>query len=231
MKKIKEKQIVLAVGAHPDDIDFAAGGTIAKWAKEGFDIYYLILTDGSKGSDNPEMTRKKLVGIRKKEQLEAAKILGVKKVFFLNYPDTELEANLKLKKDITKKIRQLKPTKVVAFNPQVIFSQKRHYINHSDHRAAGLATIDSVFPLARDRLTFPEHERQGLKPHKVKEVYLVSSGRGNYVSNIEKVFKIKVDAIKAHTSQVNERTIKFITKWAKENAKKRKLKYAEVFIK
>ncbi len=220
MTKTETKEIILAVGAHPDDIDFGASGTIAKWVKKGATAYYLILTDGSKGSDDPKMTPKKLVKIRKKEQEEAAKILGVKKVFFLNQKDTELVADIKLKEKITKKIRELKPTRVVTMNPTIIFSQERGFINHTDHRAAGLATIDSVYPLARDRLTFPQHERQGLKPHKVKELYLSSFGQGNFVSNITATIDLKIAALKAHKSQVSPETIERIKKWSKSSRNK-----------
>jgi len=230
--KSNQKEIILAVGAHPDDIDFGASGTIAKWVKKGATAYYLILTDGSKGSDDPKMTPQKLARIRKKEQEEAAKILGVKKVFFLNQKDTELIADIKLKEKITKMIRKLKPTRVITLNPIIIFSQERSFINHTDHRAAGLATIDSVYPLARDRLTFPQHERQGLKPHKVKEIYLSSFGQGNFVSNITGTINQKIAALKAHKSQVSPETIKRIKKWSiSRQSKKSNPHYVETFVK
>lgn len=231
MKKSQEKDIVLAVGAHPDDIDFAASGTIAKWILDGAVCYYLILTDGSKGSNDPTMTSRKLVKIRRQEQLAAAAILGVEKVFFLNHVDTELVPDLALKEEITQKIRDLRPTKVVTINPQIIFSLERNFINHTDHRAAGLATIDSVFPLARDRLTFPEHESKGLKTHKVKELYLTSFGEGNYISDIEKTLDLKIKAIQAHTSQTDAKIVERIKYWAAQNGQKANCKYAEIFIK
>lgn len=225
------QEIILAIGAHPDDLDFSASGTIAKWIKAGATAYYLILTDGSKGSNDPQMTPKKLIKIRRQEQLAAAKILGVKKVFFLNYPDCELVADLKLKKDITQKIRQLKPTKVVTINPEVLFSVKRNFVNHSDHRAAGLAAIDSVYPLARDHLTFPQQLKGGLKPHKVKELYLSSFGEGNFISDISQTFDLKIAAIRAHKSQVDDKALRRVEEWSQEAGHKPGFKYAEVFIK
>lgn len=231
MPKAKEQKIILAVAAHPDDIDFSSGGTIAKWVKEGAWVYYLILTDGSKGSSNPQMTPGKLAAIRRLEQLNAAKILGVKKVFFLNHKDGELKADLKLKKQITQKIRELKPTAVLTFNPTILFSVKANFINHTDHREAGLATIDSVFPFARDRLTFPDHEKKGLKPHKVRELYLVSFDEANYVSDIEKTFDLKLAAISAHATQINEKTTNRLKDWARKTGQEHGLKYAEQFIK
>lgn len=225
------QEIILAVAAHPDDLDFSTSGTIAKWIREGATAYYLILTDGSKGSNDLQMTSKKLIKIRRQEQLAAAKILGVKKVFFLNYPDCELVADLKLKKEITQKIRQLKPTKVVTINPQVLFSVKRNFVNHSDHRAAGLATIDSVYPLARDHLTFPQQLKEGLKPHKVKELYLSSFAEGNFISDISQTFDLKIAALRAHKSQVDDKALRRVEEWSRQAGRRRGFKYAEVFIK
>src|SRR3989304_9104279 len=166
--------IVLGVAAHPDDLEFSASGTFARWAREGAKCYYLICTDGSKGSDDPKMTGAKLILLRKAEQKQAAKILGVKEVFFLDHKDTELVADLTLKKEIVRFIRKLKPDIVVTTNPTFIYSRERGFINHTDHRACGQATIDAVFPRARERLTFPELEKEGLTPHKVKTLYLTS---------------------------------------------------------
>ncbi|MBI2113225.1 MAG: PIG-L family deacetylase [Candidatus Wildermuthbacteria bacterium] len=108
-KNIKTPKKVLAVFAHPDDMDFSAAGTIAKWAEKGSDITYLVCTDGGKGSDDPGMDSKKLFLIRKKEQMNAANILGVKDVIFLKHADGELACDMKLKEEISKVIRQKKP--------------------------------------------------------------------------------------------------------------------------
>src|SRR3989338_2489609 len=111
-------RVILAVGAHQDDIDFIASGSIAKWIKKGAAVYYLLCTNGNKGSDDPKMTSAKLAKIRRKEQENAAKVLGVKKVFFLGHHDTELEPTLKLKKEIVKVIRKVNPTLVVTLDPK-----------------------------------------------------------------------------------------------------------------
>src|SRR5271166_4583963 len=129
---------VLGVAAHPDDLDFGASGTFAKWAAQGASCYYLICTNGCKGSDDPKMTEQKLIKIRKAEQIAAGKVIGLKGVFFLGHNDTELVADIKLKKEIVRYIRKLKPDIVVTTDPTMIYS-KRGYINHTDHRAAGLA--------------------------------------------------------------------------------------------
>lgn len=155
--------VVLGVCAHPDDLDAGAGGTFAKWAKEGADCYYLICTDGGRGSADPKLSRKKLIELRKDEQRAAGRILGLKEVYFLDYNDTELVPDRKLKKDIVWYIRKLKPDIVVTTDPTFVYSQNG-FINHSDHRAAGLATIDAIYPLAKNAFTFEEFEKEGLNP-------------------------------------------------------------------
>lgn len=229
MKTPFKKQTVLAVGAHPDDIDFSAAGTIAKWIKEGATVYYLICTNGNKGSDDPKMTHKKLARIRRKEQLTAARILGVKKVFFLNYEDGALENSLHLKEKIARVIRETKPNIVITIDPLMVYSQKRGYINHSDHRACGQATLDAIYPLARDRLSFPHHERRGFKPHKVEEVYLTNFDKRDTFFNITKTIDLKIEAIKAHKSQASEETIKRIKEWSRQTGKQKGFKFGEGF--
>lgn len=192
-------KVILAVGAHPDDTDFGAAGTIAKWAQEGATIYYVVATDGSRGSEDPKMTHKKLAAIRKLEQLEAVKVLGVKKVFFLNHTDTQLVSDLKLKEELVKITRLIKPNIVITMDPTFYYSEE--FINHADHRAVALATMDAVFPLARDRLTFPQHEKQGLKPHKVEEILFVNFRDGKYAIDISKTLEKKIRAIACHKSQ------------------------------
>lgn len=198
-----EDKIILGVGAHPDDIDFTASGTIAKWVEEGATAYYLICTDGSRGSDDPTMTHEKLVTMRKKEQESAADILGVKKVFFLNHLDTQLTPDDELKEEIVRFIRKLKPTTVITMNPTFFFKAdiEPGFINHTDHRAVGLATMDAVFPLARDRLTFHHHEQEGLKSHKVRELLFTNLDTPEYVVDISGTFNKKIAAIQAHKSQ------------------------------
>ena len=201
-KNLTTPKNVLAVFAHPDDMDFSSSGTIAKWAKKGSIITYLVCTDGSKGSDDPKMTSRKLSLIRKKEQLKAAKILGVKNVIFLTHKDGELVVNMKLKEDISKVIRQKKPDVVITLDPTFLYSTKRGFVNHSDHRAAGQAAIDAVFPLARDRLNFPSHEKQGLLSHKVKTLLLVAMEDPMHFEDITSTLDIKFRTLKAYTSQV-----------------------------
>jgi LmbE family N-acetylglucosaminyl deacetylase len=222
---------ILGIGAHPDDLDFSAAGTFAKWVKEGHNCYYLICTDGRKGSDDPQMTEEKLVEIRKKEQIAAGKILGLKEVFFLNHPDTELTADLELKKEITRYIRKLQPEIVVSLDPAFLYSAEMGFINHTDHRAAGLAVMDAVFPLARDRLTFKELEEEGLTPFKVKTLFLTGFTNPSFVFDISKTLDLKIAALKAHHSQIGDEGLKRTIKRAEDLGKKYGYRYAEGFIK
>lgn len=232
-----KNKVVLAVGAHPDDMDFGASGTVAKWVKEGATAYYIICTDGSRGSEDPKMTHKKLAQIRKDEQEKAAKALGVKKVFFLNHTDTQLVSDLKLKEEIVGLIRTLRPHIVITMDPTFYYTSGsffggRGFINHTDHRAAALAAMDACFPLARDRLTFPEHEKQGLKPHKVEELLLTSFEKQGFLVDISKTFDKKIKALSLHKSQFSnfKEVEKRITARARMWGKKNKCKYAENFV-
>lgn len=223
--------VILGIGAHPDDLDFSASGTFAKWVKQGHSCYYLICTDGSKGSDDPKITEEKLIALRKKEQKDAAKILGLKDVFFLNHTDTQLIADLTLKKEVVRFIRKLKPDAVVTPDPTFVYSRVRGFINHTDHRAAGQAALDAVFPLARDRLTFQELEKEGLFPHKVKVLYLTNFDHPTDIVDISDAINIKIQALKAHKTQVTKGALTRIKKWSGILGKKKGYQFAEGFVK
>jgi len=191
-------KVILGVAAHPDDLDVTAGGTLAHFAAEGAEVHYLILTDGSKGSEDPSMTPEQLVEIRHKEQRDAMELIGGKSIAFLDYPDGELEVTMELKKEIVKAIRLVKPDVVITMDPTVIYSAEAGYINHPDHRAAGQATLDAVFPLARDRLAFPE---LGDEPHKVATVLLARFEGGTLTVDITDSFETKSKMVQLHPSQ------------------------------
>lgn len=228
-KNLTTPKTVLAVFAHPDDMDFSSAGTIAKWAKKGAEITYLVCTDGSKGSDDAKATPRKLALIRRKEQLEAANMLGVQDVIFLNHRDGELVVDLKLKEEISKVIRRKKPDLVITLDPAFLYSTKRGFVNHPDHRAAGQAAVDSVFPLARDRLNFPRHEKAGLAPHKTKFLLLVSLDDPEHFEDVSSVFERKIKALYAHKSQTSSQVEKRIRDRASNTGKKIGTRYAEGF--
>jgi LmbE family N-acetylglucosaminyl deacetylase len=229
-------KIVLAIGAHPDDIDIRAGGSIAKWIEEGAIVYYLVCTDGSRGSDHPQMTHKKLVRIRQKEQLDSAKVLGLKKVFFLTHTDTQLRADIKLKRDIVEIIRKVKPNIVITMDLTHFYTaqypEDMSFVNHTDHREATIAAMDAVFPLSRDRLTFPEHEKKGLRPHKTEEILLACLDKKDFIVDISRTFDRKIKALSMHKSQFTdfEKTKKRVENRAKFWGNKIGSKFAENFI-
>lgn len=195
-----DNKVALVVAAHPDDADFGAAGTAYLWSNEGWTFYYLVCTDGSKGTDDPSMDPATLIRLRREEQHEAARRAGVQDVFFLDYVDGELTYDRGLLGDVVRHIRMLKPYAVFTHEPEA-FVVRDSFINHSDHRFTGQVTIDAIYPSARDRLNFPEQIAEGLEPHKVKEIYIWGSDRLNFDVDISDAVDAKIHALNAHVSQ------------------------------
>jgi len=228
------KKIILAVGAHPDDIDIGCSGSIAKWIKEGAEVYYLVLTDGSKGSEDAKISNQELIKIRRAEQQKAADLLGVKKVFFLDFVDGELENTPALRKQIVKLIRQIKPTTVICWDPAFYYDVGRNTVNHPDHRIAGEATLDCVYPFARNARTFPELLDEGLESHVVGELLLFNFSGANYFVDITETIEKKLEALACHQSQFQDMEkfktrIREMSKSTGEKASP-KINYAEGFV-
>lgn len=194
---------VLGIAAHPDDLDFAASGTIAKWVSAGTEAYYLILTNGNKGSADTNADPKALTELRREEQREAARILGLKDVFFCDYDDGTLAVTLDVKRDIARIIRTVRPQAAITMDPSMLYDAERGFINHPDHRAAGQAALDAIYPLARDHLSFPElFQKEGLKPHNVETVFLTNFKEQNFFVDITDTLNMKFEALAAHASQI-----------------------------
>ena len=194
---------VLGVFAHPDDPEFFAGGAFAKWAADGAEITFVIATSGDKGSADPDMTGERLAELREVEEREAAATLGVKDVVFLRYKDGELFPTLELRRDITRMIRLKKPDVVVTLDPTRWYSSRG--INHPDHRAIGAATLEAVFPTARDRLNLIEHERdEGLAPHKVSVVYIAGAVEPNTTIDVTDAVERQIESLRAHKTQISD---------------------------
>jgi LmbE family N-acetylglucosaminyl deacetylase len=190
---------VLVVAAHPDDPEFLAGGTIARFAKEGHEIAYVIVTNGNKGSGDRSATSEGLVPIRESEQRRAAAVLGVKRLEFLGYEDGELEDTRALRRDITREIRRWQPGVIVTLNPRRSYG---HFpLWHRDHRVTGRVVLDCVYPLARDHLAFPEL-LPDYEPHKVREVYTIQWDQPALVVDITETIDLKFEAARCHASQV-----------------------------
>ena len=220
----------MVVVAHPDDAEFMVAGTAAKWAARGAEVTYVVITNGNKGSEDPEMTSTRLAEIREAEQRAAGRILGVKHFEFLGYEDGYLEHTLDLRRDITRLIRKYRPDVVVTFDPTARFMFDA-YANHPDHRAAGDATVDAIFPSARDRLTFPELLVDGLEPHKVKQLWMGSGGaaNANVWVDITETIELKKKALAAHPSQLSEEVAEFASQMARGTAESQEFEYAEAF--
>jgi len=187
---------MMVVTPHPDDAEYGVAGTVARCIKEGKEVVYVVCTNGDKGSGDQHMDPEELAKIREREQLAAARLLGVREVQFLRYPDQGLEDTPEFRKAIVRMIRIYRPETVATADPY------RRYIWHRDHRITGQVTLDAVFPYARDYLSYPELIREGLQPHKVKEVLLWGSENINYRSDITATFKTKLAALQCHKSQV-----------------------------
>lgn len=195
-----ELRRALVVAAHPDDADFGAGGAAALLARAGWEVRYVVATDGSKGSDDAAFTPARLVETRAEEQRVAAAHLGVASVAFLGFTDGELTASRALVGAITREIRAFRPYAVYTHDPEPVVHSEG-FINHSDHRVTGLAAVDAVYPAARDRLNFPEQVAEGLAPHVVRELYLWGSNQPNCAVDISSVVEVKIEALLLHGSQ------------------------------
>jgi LmbE family N-acetylglucosaminyl deacetylase len=206
-----EERIALAIGAHPDDTDFGVAGAVAYLSQAGWTVYHLICTNGAKGTADPGMDPARLIALRREEQRAAAKTVGGKEVFFLDYEDGELQPTRDLLKDIVYHIRRLRPHTVLTHDPSDIIVRDA-FINHPDHRATGTAVLDAVYPTARDHLNFPEQIAEGLTTHKVRRILLWGSNHPNYTLDIGKVLELKVESLLCHASQLGGREdfLKFV---------------------
>jgi LmbE family N-acetylglucosaminyl deacetylase len=209
---------VMAIMSHPDDIEFGAAGTVARWAAEGQHITFVLGTSGDKGSDDPNFNSETLMATREEEQRKAADILGVQEVIFLRYKDAELVADLELRRAITRVIRQHKPDAVICQDP--VSRYQSGYINHPDHIAMGEAVLAAIYPSARDRLTFPELLAEGLEPHKVTEVYLSADDeRCDFFVDIGEYLDKKFASLKAHDSQLGSWEFEeLMRRWSRDSA-------------
>ena len=225
-----DQRVVLLVAAHPDDPEFSSAGTVANWLKHGLDVIFVLATSGDKGTPDRDMTNERLSSMREEEQRAAALRIGVKQIEFLRFPDGELTPSLELRGAVTRMIRKYKPYAVMTHDPLTLF-YNNEFINHPDHRAIGQATVDAIYPTARDPLQFSEHIREGLEPHKVKEIYLWGSDQANVLVDISDTIDVKIEALKLHVTQVGEATelAERVKTRAVQLAEPYGLRYAEAF--
>lgn len=218
---------ILVIAAHPDDIEYGAAGTIALRIQQGKQAVYALCTSGDKGMSGRSLTPEQLAAIREKEQQAAAQVIGVREVVFLRYPDQGLEDSPAFRKDIVRLIRRYRPETVMTCDPY------HRYVYHRDHRIAGQAVLDAVFPFARDYHALPDLIQEGLEPHKVKELLFWGSEDVNYRCDITPAFDLKLEALRCHESQMRELRIQDIDAWLRsrccEMARGEPFELAEAF--
>lgn len=229
----REPKRAMIVTAHPDDAEYGCSGTVAKWCRLGWEVVYVLCTDGSKGTEDRNISPGELAEIRKQEQLDAAKILGLKDVVFLGYPDGYLQPTLELRRDVSREIRRWKPDVLICMTPQRDLGSFRGYLGHPDHFAAGEAALAAVYPAARDHLTFPELLAEGFEPHKVLDVWVMAFGEraDHYNPLTEGDMRTAIKALLAHKSQVDpDWAPKMMRDRRRETGEKVGAKYAESFM-
>ena len=204
MTKSDRTRSAMVVVAHADDAEFGCSGTVAKWCREGWEVVYVICTDGSKGSSDRQITRERLSGIRRQEQINAGKVLGVKDIVFLGYEDSMLQPTLELRRDIAREIRIHRPEVLICHYPLRNLDSGRGVV-HPDHLAAGEATLAAVFPTARDHMSFPELLDAGLEPHKVAEVWVLGHPEPDLWIDVTDHMDVSTKALAQHASQVGSR--------------------------
>ena len=234
----EQPNIAMVIIAHPDDAEFGAAGTVALWAREGWEAYYVVVTDATGGgsdeaTDVGPAARRHVSETRKREQRAAGEILGLKDVIFLDYPDGLIQPSPELKRDLVRILRKYRPSRVVCQSPDRVwtptFSIPRY---HSDHLAVGQAALGAIYPMSQNPWDFPELLEEGLKPHKVREVYIMGAPAQNCFVDISEAIELKMAALFAHASQHTGKTEEF-DKWVRgrsaELGAKYNVAYAEEF--
>lgn len=193
---------IMVILAHPDDPEFFLGGTIAAWSEQGHEVSYLLLTKGQRGV-SPEYPDPALLGdVRVREQQNAAAILGVSKVDYLDYQDGYLVPDIEARKKVAREIRRTRPNIVATFDPMLIYQRGR--INHPDHRAAGQIALDAIFPAVENPAFFPKLLDEGLPPHRIEELWLSSPVEANFEMDVTQKWHLRLKALLEHVSQVGE---------------------------
>jgi LmbE family N-acetylglucosaminyl deacetylase len=222
---------VLAIFAHPDDAEIAAGGTLASWAAAGREVHLLVLTNGDRGSSDPRRSRAELAATRKTETDAAAAIMGLAEAQILSAHDGELENTSMVREAVIRRIREVRAETIVSCDPTAVFFEQRYY-NHSDHRTAGWIALDSVYPGSGNPHFFSEHLGEGLDVQEVYDVWLGWTNEPNHTHGITGLLRVKIDALAAHASQLAEGIRYFeesLTKDALEAGARIGVEHAEEF--
>lgn len=210
----------MVIAAHPDDADFGPAATAASWIDQGSVGWLVCCTSGDAGAEDPDTDPLELAALREKEQRAAAEVVGYTGVTFLHMPDGALVNDLVLREHLVREIRTFKPDAVLATDPEVLFYRDRG-VNHTDHRAAGYAAVDAVYPAARNPMAFPWLAKQGLGLHRVRRLYLFWSNSPNVFVDISNTIGRKLDALRSHESQIKDFADleKWVREWSAERGK------------
>jgi LmbE family N-acetylglucosaminyl deacetylase len=215
----------LGVGAHPDDLEWYAGGSIARLKRDGAEITFVICTDGEKGSYDPQTDPRQLAIQRRAEQRDAAKRLGIDAIVFLGLADGELEANADLRKQLAALYRKYQPDLLLAFDPW------KRYELHPDHLAAGRAALDARIA-AKMPLFYPELFEQGLAAWAIGEMWLFNAAAPNHFVDVGATRELQRRALEQHRSQTtvwDDAARAFIERTSRENGKAIGVEYGEAF--
>ncbi len=218
----------MVIVAHPDDADFGPSGTAAAWIDQGSVGWLVCCTSGDQGGEDPDADPFELAALREREQRAAAAITGYAGISFLHQPDGALANDLALREQLVREIRTFRPDAVLATDPETLFHGDGG-VNHTDHRAAGMAAVDAVYPAARNPMAFPWLARGGLAAHAVRRLYLCWSNKPNAWVDISTTLERKIAALAEHRSQIHEpeRLAERIRQWATEEGQAAGLEAAE----
>ncbi len=207
----------MVIVAHPDDADFGPAATAARWIDHGSVGWLVCCTSGDAGGEDPDVDPMELAALREEEQRVAADVVGYAGLTFLHQPDGALDNDLALREHLVREIRTFRPDAVLATDPEVVFYRDGG-VNHADHRAAGMAAVDAVYPAARNPMAFPWLAKAGLASHIVRRLYLFWSNDPNVRIDVTATLDRKIDALRAHASQIKhpERLEERIREWATE---------------
>lgn len=207
----------MVIVAHPDDADFGPAATVARWIDEGSEAWLVCCTSGDAGADDWRTDPLELAAVREREQQEAASVIGYAGVTFLHQPDGALANDLALREQLVRQIRTFRPDAVVTVDPETVFYSDGG-VNHADHRAAGIAAVDAVYPAARNAMAFPWLARDGLEPWTVRRLYLAWSNQPTAWVDVTPTLDRKLAALRAHASQLRhpEALEERIREWARE---------------
>jgi LmbE family N-acetylglucosaminyl deacetylase len=222
---------IMVVVAHPDDAEFMCAGSVAAWVAEGREVIYTLVTSGDKGTEDAESVPAEFAVLREQEQRNVCGVLGVKTIEFLRQEDGMVQNTLALRKEIVRVIRRHKPSAIITQNPTSRWSG--NYVTHPDHRATGDATMDAVFPSARDVHMFPDLAlNEGLRAHIVDHLYLGDrSNTADVYFDVSETIDTKVQALMEHVSQIPDpkKLSASVREGAELLGKKRGMGFAESF--